>query len=246
MNDLTIIEYQGQRVLTTQQLAKCYETKPIKIHQNFINNKNRYQNGVHYFKLEGQELQRILQLEIFESQNKSKIRNLIVWTEKGCFLHAKSLGTDKAWDVFESLVDHYFRTRELPQLFGRQLQECINQISAIKEEVEQLKQLSRPVQILLPAFDEKPSETVDGHPRQRNRVRIYCAIDRLPEKLQAQVNQMIDNKVTYVQISQFLKDRGHSISKSAVCNYAKKRIEHQRRLHYIREQTLALVPITHE
>jgi hypothetical protein len=242
MNDLTIIEYQGQRVLTTKQLAETYNTTEKTLHDNYRTNKKRYNEGISHFKLEGYDLDRFKNDPENFGLVPKNARIFYLWTEKGCFLHAKSLGTDKAWDVFESLVDHYFRTRELPQLFGRQLQECINQISAIKEEVEQLKQLSRPVQILLPTFDEKPSETVDGHPRQRNRVRIYCAIDRLPDKLQAQVNQMIDNKVTYVRISQFLKDRGHSISKSAVCNYAKKRIEHQRRLHCIREQTLALVP----
>jgi hypothetical protein len=114
MNDLTIIEYQGQRVLTTKQLAESYETTENSIRNNYTANKQRFLEGVAYFKLEGDELE----------QFKNYIRNsdivsknapsLYLWTKKGCFLHAKSLGTDKAWEVYESLVDHYFLTCSLP------------------------------------------------------------------------------------------------------------------------------------
>ncbi len=36
------------------------------------------------------------------------------WTEKGALLHAKSLNTDKAWEVYDYLVDFYFRAKEKP------------------------------------------------------------------------------------------------------------------------------------
>lgn len=35
-----------------------------------------------------------------------------LWTEKGALLHAKSLNTDKAWEVYDWLVDFYFRVKE--------------------------------------------------------------------------------------------------------------------------------------
>lgn len=37
---------------------------------------------------------------------------LYLWTEKGALLHAKSLNTDKAWEVYDYLVDFYFRAKE--------------------------------------------------------------------------------------------------------------------------------------
>lgn len=37
---------------------------------------------------------------------------LYFWTEKGALLHAKSLNTDKAWEVYDYLVDFYFRAKE--------------------------------------------------------------------------------------------------------------------------------------
>lgn len=39
-------------------------------------------------------------------------RILYLWTEKGVLLHAKSLNTDKAWEVYDYLVDYYFRAEE--------------------------------------------------------------------------------------------------------------------------------------
>nr|WP_019292877.1 hypothetical protein [Lactococcus petauri] len=37
---------------------------------------------------------------------------LYLWTEKGALLHAKSLGTDEAWDMYDILVDTYFKVQE--------------------------------------------------------------------------------------------------------------------------------------
>lgn len=57
MNKLTTLEHNQQRVLTTAQLAKCYETDTQKITQNFNNNKERYIPGKHFFLLQGEALQ---------------------------------------------------------------------------------------------------------------------------------------------------------------------------------------------
>ena len=115
MNNLIPIEHKNQRVLTTQQLAEGYETEPIKIQQNFSNNRDRYIAGTHYFILEGEELRRFKgELENFEvAPNANRI---FLWTEKGALLHAKSLNTDKAWEVYGMLVENYFHRKMTPQL----------------------------------------------------------------------------------------------------------------------------------
>lgn len=41
------------------------------------------------------------------------INTLYLWTERGALLHAKSLNTDKAWEVHDFLIDTYFRVQEL-------------------------------------------------------------------------------------------------------------------------------------
>ena len=45
MNNLQIIEHEGIRVLTTQQLSEVYETSTENIKQNFKRNKERFNEG---------------------------------------------------------------------------------------------------------------------------------------------------------------------------------------------------------
>lgn len=113
MNNLTVTEFKDIRVLTTQQLAESYETTDKVISNNFNNNKSRYQEGKHYILLRGEELRKFLHSSNLGLQNTSKIRMLYLWTEKGAFLHAKSLNTDKAWEVYDHLVDTYFRVKKV-------------------------------------------------------------------------------------------------------------------------------------
>ena len=115
MNELKIITYQNQRILNTQQLAESYDTSVKRISQNFNTNKERYQEGKHYFFLQGEELSSFLQSANCGTQNQ-KVRSMYLWTEKGAFLHAKSLNTDKAWELYDKLVDSYFRKTVIPSL----------------------------------------------------------------------------------------------------------------------------------
>ena len=50
------VEWSARRVLTTAQLADCYKCDTRNIKKNFNANKDRFVEGVHYFKLEGSNL----------------------------------------------------------------------------------------------------------------------------------------------------------------------------------------------
>lgn len=106
MNELKITEYKDIRVLTTQQIAEAYGTGTEVITKNFNRNKERYLEGKHFICLEGNELKEFKTTGQFDLS--SRINKLYLWTEKGAFLHAKSLNTDKAWEVYDRLVDEYF------------------------------------------------------------------------------------------------------------------------------------------
>ncbi|KSU29992.1 hypothetical protein N42HA_02494 [Lactococcus lactis] len=115
MNELQITELYGQRVLTTQQIADGYGAKTRTIVDNFNNNRNRFEEGKHFILLEGEYLR------VFKRENENfgfaqNINKLYLWTEKGALLHAKSLGTDEAWDMYDILVDTYFKVQEEKQL----------------------------------------------------------------------------------------------------------------------------------
>lgn len=137
MYNLQIIEREGQRVLTTQQLADGYETETSIISNNFNRNKDRYQEGKHYFKLEGESLQEFKGSHQFDD-NLKYAPVLYLWTEKGAFLHAKSLNTDKAWAVYDKMVDVYFRVKKnqsLPLGLDSQVKAIDNVVAIIASKV---------------------------------------------------------------------------------------------------------------
>ena len=109
MNELTVLEHNSIRVMTTEQLAEAYGCAPKQIQQNFSNNRVRFIAGKHFFVLEGQDLQTFrLQVENIELQISPKTRHLYLWTKRGAARHSKMLGTERAWDVFDELEESYF------------------------------------------------------------------------------------------------------------------------------------------
>ena len=109
MNELTVLEHNNIRVMTTEQLAEAYGCAPKQIQQNFNNNRVRFIAGKHFFVLEGQDLQTFrLQVENIELQISPKTRHLHLWTKRGAARHSKMLGTERAWDVFDELEESYF------------------------------------------------------------------------------------------------------------------------------------------
>ena len=136
MNELTVLEHNNIRVMTTEQLAEAYGCAPKQIQQNFNNNRVRFIAGKHFFVLEGQDLQTFrLQVENIELQISPKTRHLYLWTERGAARHSKMLGTERAWDVFEQLEDSYFKVAKnmTPEEFLLySAQRMVEQAKAIK------------------------------------------------------------------------------------------------------------------
>ena len=108
MNELAVTEYKEIRVLTTQQIADAYGTDSKTISYNFNHNKERYSEGKHFILLEGNDLRAFREIHDLPSN----LNKMYLWTEKGAFLHAKSLNTDKAWEVYDHLVDTYFNRKK--------------------------------------------------------------------------------------------------------------------------------------
>lgn len=105
------VEVKGIRVLTTRQIAELYGADLDTVRHNFRHNKDKYILGKHYIEVHGEELKRLkTRGEFIPSLKYAK--SAYLWTEKGAFLHAKSLNTDKAWQAYDYLVDFYFRAKE--------------------------------------------------------------------------------------------------------------------------------------
>ena len=111
MHNLKRLEVHGIKVLTTRQLAEAYETERKVINNNYLRNKDKFILGKHYIAVEGDEMRHLRTSPQFEGELK-KVSKAYFWTEKGALLHAKSLNTDKTWQVYDYLVDFYFRAKE--------------------------------------------------------------------------------------------------------------------------------------
>ena len=156
MNELIPIEFKNQRIMTTSVIAESYETTSDHIKKNFNNNKDKYKEGKHYFLLQGEELRefksKVQNLDLAQNINK-----LYLWTEKGALLHAKSLNTDKAWEVYDILVETYFRIKESkPQCIEDVLISSLQEMKALrleisntKEEVNELKEDNQNIRDLI-------------------------------------------------------------------------------------------------
>ncbi|MEG6438544.1 ORF6N domain-containing protein [Enterobacter bugandensis] len=110
--DLQVIEYRGQRVVTTEQLAAGYGTDEVNIRKNLSRNLERFEEGKHYFLLTGSELKGFKNL-VPESHLVNKhTSQLILWTERGAARMSKVVDTDQAWGYHEDLVEFYFTQRD--------------------------------------------------------------------------------------------------------------------------------------
>lgn len=143
MNELQITEYKNIRVLTTQQIAEAYGTDSKTISYNFNHNKERYIDGKHFICLSGDELRAFR--EIHDLPN--NLNKLYLWTEKGAFLHAKSLNTDTAWEVYDRLVDSYFENpKAVPMTTDQKIQllaqgnvELTERIDKVDKDLQEFK-----------------------------------------------------------------------------------------------------------
>ncbi|EMB9892014.1 ORF6N domain-containing protein, partial [Acinetobacter baumannii] len=113
---VSVISFKSIPVVTTEMLAGFYGTESVRIRQNHHENKQRFIEGKHFFKIVGQELKDFVSsLKLLANSPiiSNKVRSLILWTERGAARHAKMLDTDQAWEVFEQLEDCYFVRKEI-------------------------------------------------------------------------------------------------------------------------------------
>lgn len=99
---LPIKEYNGQRVVTFKEIDAVHKRTPGTAHRNFKANRNRFIEGVDYYKLQKDEIRPFG----INSPNGG-----IIITESGYLMLAKSFNDDLAWQVQRELVNSYFRNK---------------------------------------------------------------------------------------------------------------------------------------
>lgn len=165
------VEVKGMKVLTTRQIAEAYGVSKDKIIYNFNYNKDRYVLGKHYIEVFGEELRRLKRTCEIQSSFKYA-KTLYLWTEKGALLHAKSLNTDKAWEVYDYLVDFYFRAKEEP----KETKPAPVETKLVeKKEEQELPQIDNPIRVfkVLLQVAEDRGIKVSSYPFKYNDSRLH-------------------------------------------------------------------------
>lgn len=166
MNNLQIIEHKEVRVLTTQQLAESYGTTNQIITNNFNRNKERYQEGKHYIALENDAKKEFINLNQIELGSLKNAKTIYLWTERGAFLHAKSLNTDQAWEVYDRLVEHYFKSTAakasaLPTSYKEALLQLVAEVEA-REKLELENKAMKPKALFADAVSSSQNSILVG------------------------------------------------------------------------------------
>lgn len=161
MNPLQIIVHDNRRVLTTTQISESYETENKVISNNFNRNKDRYKEGKHYIALTGESKREFLNLHQIEDGSKNA-QILYLWTEKGAWLHAKSLNTDKAWDAYEMLVDEYYTVKDnvVPLSKDQALVTVLRTTADLVEDTQAIKNEQHEIRKELSLINEKVEEQI--------------------------------------------------------------------------------------
>lgn len=163
MNDMvenkmqTPIEWGGQVVITTAQLAEVYGTTADNINKNFSQNKDRFKSGKHYIFLTGEELREFKSHPIFKEVVGKTTSQLYLWTRRGASRHCKILGTDKAWEQFDYLEDNYFERKQqlkLPQTPMELLELHYEAIKQVDSKVNTLEERFNDFEQSLPLLPE--------------------------------------------------------------------------------------------
>ena len=197
MTDLMVIEQQGLRVLTTAQLAECYETTTKIISQNFKRNSDRYEEGKHYICLKGDEL-RAFRANLQIEDLPKNLNVLYLWTERGALLHAKSLNTDKAWEVYGELVETYFRAKTAQtalQNLSPQLQAMINLEVRQNNLESRMNDLERRITTET-VHEPEPKKKPQGKPwseREKDYLRKAYALGQTDVEIAAELGRTVDS-----------------------------------------------------
>lgn len=165
-----LIEWGGQVVITTSQLAEAYGATKDNISDNFNRNKDRFTPGKHYILLTGAELKEFKSQSAESGLVAKTASQLYLWTRRGASRHCKILGTDKAWEQFDYLEENYFDRQSVsvdleqldPQtkLMNLLVQSISRNELEQKRQAEQLNRIEEKQEIIADTF-QKVDDTED-------------------------------------------------------------------------------------
>lgn len=137
--NISRIEYRGQPVMTTEQLAAAYGASAKNIQDNHQSHTTRFVEGVDFWRLTADELRAFKNYPANSGVVDKRAPHLTLWTERGALNHAKLLESDTAWRVFGSLVDTYFMSKAAPPTLAPAMPDFTDPVAAARAWADQFE-----------------------------------------------------------------------------------------------------------
>lgn len=166
--NITPIQWQGQRIMTLQQVAQVHKMPLNSVQIDFNRHKNqRFVQDVHYFSFVGREARKALldantdNLSVLKKSFGHATRWLrIGLTEAGYMRLCKIMTDDMSWDVQEQLIQSYFRLKKIESGTMEKILEMLtltaaNQCRLIENISCMCDTLAKEHSMLLKALNEK-------------------------------------------------------------------------------------------
>lgn len=116
-SDISIKEYNGQRVVTFKDIDMVHGRTDGTASRNFRNNKERFVEGEDFFRVSPDEIRRT---KLFDIPDKATTDYALI-TEQGYLMLVKSFTDDLAWEVQRQLVSSYFKVRTVAEDLSPQM-----------------------------------------------------------------------------------------------------------------------------
>ncbi|WP_430305221.1 ORF6N domain-containing protein [Pseudomonas mosselii] len=166
-NQLPVVEYRGQRVVTLAMIDLAHERPEGTAGRNFREHRERLIAGEDYFQVGSDEIRRNNPGAIPDSLRRNDV---VLLTEQGYLMLVKSLTDDLAWTVQRQLVSNYFRPQAFP--VPRTRADALRLAADLEEQNEMLvlenQQQAKKIEALENLF--MPGETVPQFAKRLNGV----------------------------------------------------------------------------
>lgn len=137
--NLAVKEWKNQRVITFKDIDDVHERPEGTARHRFNENKDKFIENEDYYVLKPESL---ANTELDEKRpigiNEVSPRGTIFLTESGYLMLVKSLNDDKAWEVQRTLVNTYFKAKEVFTITEQQYNALLNNYNTLVDKLNEL------------------------------------------------------------------------------------------------------------
>ena len=153
---------EGKKCMLVKDIAKIHNQPVGKINERINSNKNHFREGIDVINIKSVIPQKDIEKMGFTQNALNRLKYIYLLSERGYLKLVKLLEDDKAWDIYEDLVDNYFNMRAAIESDNKAI--LRNKRLAIMEENTKTRQAELMYKVAMetksPAFKNKLLKTI--------------------------------------------------------------------------------------